>query len=278
MAATTVMVVGTSIVAGPLNVAAQDVPTILTDAPSFDVVSVRPSALDVQFPGIRPPSNDRFTAIGLTPRMLMQLAYGRDGGLLESQIVSDAKWLDEERFDIVGTSAALSVGNPFVTIRGLLQTVLRERFNARIHADTRTLPIYALVIVRSDRRLGPQLRPPQAVCAQAGSKPSEGIPACGFTTAARGQWSARSLPLTLLASNLAHLPDVGRVVRDQTGLSGTFDVELKFNPQATSGTNAANADADIFTALQEQLGLKLESARGPVEVIVVDHIERPSAN
>ena len=164
------------------------------------------------------------------------------------------------------------------TIRGSLQTVLRDRFKARVHTDIHSLQIYALVMARSDRRFGPQLRPPQAACAAAGTKPSEGVPACGFTTAAQGQWSARSLPLTLLASNLAHLPDVGRVVRDQTGLSGTFDVELKFNPQVTTGTNAANADPDIFTALQEQLGLKLESSRGPVEVIVVDHIERPSAN
>jgi uncharacterized protein (TIGR03435 family) len=278
LATAALIVIGGPIGLGLLDAAAQDVPTILSDAPSFDVVSVKPSAPDIQFPGIRPPSNDRFTALGLTPRMLMQLAYGRDGGLLESQIVSDATWLDEERFDIVGTSAALSSGNPFVTVRGLLQTVLRERFNARVHAGTRTLPIYALVMARRDRRLGPRLRRPEAACAEAGSKPSEGVPACGFTTVARGRWSARSLPLAVLASNLAHLPDVDRVVRDQTGFRGTFDVELEFNPQATRGTHAANAAPDIFTALPEQLGLKLESSRGPVEVIIVDHIERPSAN
>ena len=279
VAATVIVAVGAPMAAGLAHVPAQDVPTILTDAPSFDVVSVKPSAPDVQSPGIRPPSNERFTAIGMTPRILMQLAYGRDGGLLESQIVSDAKWLDAERFDIVGTSEELTAGgNPFATVRGLLQTVLRERFNARVHTETRTLPIYALVMARSDRRPGPRLRPPQAPCTELGGKPSEGVPACGFTLAARGQWSARSLELTVMASNLAHLSDVGRVVRNQTGLRGRFDVELKFGPQTAVGTDAANPDPDIFTALQEQLGLRLESTRGPVEVIVVDQIERPSAN
>src|SRR5687768_4758618 len=77
---------GAPFAVGP-RVAAQDVPTIVADAPSFDVVSIKPSAPDVQFPGIRPMQpGGRFTAIGLTPRTLMQLAYGRDGGLLESQI------------------------------------------------------------------------------------------------------------------------------------------------------------------------------------------------
>jgi uncharacterized protein (TIGR03435 family) len=283
LATTFVAAVGAPIAVGPTRVAAQDVPVILADAPSFDVVSVKPSGPDVRFPGIRPiQPGGRFTAIGMTPRMLMQLAYGRDGGLLESQIISDAKWLDTERFDILGISENLhEAGDSFTTARGLLQTLLRERFNARVHAETRNLPTYALVMARDDRRLGPKLRPSKAPCrddlVEAGSKPSDGVPPCGFTRAAPGHWSA-SVELVLLASNIAHQPEVRRVVRDQTGLTGRFDLELKFTPQLAVATNVADADPDIFTALQEQLGLKLEATRGPVEVIVVDQIQRPTAD
>jgi len=280
-ATTLVLAIGAPIAVGPTRVAAQGAPVILAAAPSFDVVSVKPSAPDVQFPGIRPvePSG-RFTAIGMTPRVLMQLAYGRDGGLLDSQIINDAKWLDTERFDIVGVSEKLTApGNTFTIVRGLLQTVLRERFNARVRTDTRILPIYALVVARGDRRLGPQLRPRQAPCqddlVEAGSKPSAGVPACGFTRAAPGHWSA-SIEMVLLASNIAQQPDVRRVVRDQTGLAGRFDLELKFTPRVAVAATTANTEPDIFTALQEQLGLKLESTNGPVEVIVVDQIERPT--
>jgi uncharacterized protein (TIGR03435 family) len=264
---------------GFVRVGAQDVPIILADAASFDVVSVKPSPPNVQFPGIRPIGpGGRFTAVGLTPRALAQLAYGRDGALLQTQIISDAKWLDTEQFDIVGTSAALTAtANPFGVVRGLLQTLLRERLQARMHADTRTLPTFELVLARRDGKTGPQLLPATAPCAPMGTAPSSDVPRCGFTRVAPGQWSARSLDLGVLATTLAHQPDVGRVVRNQTGLRGRFDVELRFSTQLAGAANT-NADPDLFTALQEQLGLKLESSRGPVEVIVVDQIERPTAD
>ena len=111
----------------------------------------------------------------------------------------------------------------------------------------------------------------------AGSKPSDGVPACGFTRAAPGHWVA-SIELLLLASNIAHQPDVRRVVRDQTGLTGRFDLQLRFTRQVSAAPSATDADPDIFTALQEQLGLKLECTSGPVEVIIIDQIERPAAD
>jgi uncharacterized protein (TIGR03435 family) len=98
-----------------------------------------------------------------------------------------------------------------------------------------------------------------------------------FTRVAPGQSSARSPDLAVLATTLAHQPDVGRVVRNRTGLQGTFDLERRFAKPLAGATNA-NVDPDIFTALQEQLGLKLESSRDMVEVIVVDQIEWPTAD
>jgi len=268
------------IVAGVARAAAaQDAPVILANARSFDVASVKPSAPDVQLPGIRPiQAGGRFTAVGLTVRELLQLAFGNNGQLLRTQVVGGEPWIDDEHFDIIATSEQLTKpGNPFTTIRGLLQRLLQDRFHATVHIDTRDLPIYELALARRDRRPGPQLRQPSAPCRQELTVDrTADIPPCGFQPAPPDQWSGRSLPMALLANNLGHLPDVGRIVRDRTGLSGGFDMELRFTRQTTSA--AADAEPGIFTALQEQLGLKLVPARGPVDVIVIDSIGRPEPN
>jgi len=255
---------------------AQDGPIILPEPASFEVASVKRSPADVQAPGIRPIQGNRFLAVGLTARTLMQVAYGRQGTLLSAQVVGDAPWLDSERFDITGISEALTApGNPFTTIRGLMQRLLRERFQAQVHLETRQLPIYELVMSHTDGRPGPKLRPPEAQCVEGLGGPSNGVPNCGFTRVRPGDWAARSIDLGLFATNLAFLPEVGRVVRDRTGLRERFDLELRFNPQAVSAADPS-PDPSIFTALQEQLGLKLQASRGPVEVVAIDRIERPT--
>ena len=256
----------------------QDVPLILPEPASFEVASVKPSPADVQAPGIRPIQGNRFLAVGMTTRTLMQVAYGRQGTLLSTQIISDVTWLDSERFDITAISEALTApGDRFTTLRGLLQRLLRDRFQAQVHVETRTLPIYELVMARQDGRPGPQLRPPAAPCVDFFGVSSNGVPTCGFTRVRPGDWAARSIDLGLFATNLAFLPEVGRVVRDRTGLQERFDLELRFNPQAVPAGDLS-PDPSLFTALQEQLGLKLQPSRGPVEVLAVDRIERPTAD
>lgn len=280
--ARTLAIAWVAVLALPLGVRAaygvsaeQDTPLVLADAPSFDVASVKPSPPDVQFPGIRPIQGARFTAVGLTVRVLFQLAYGSNGALLGSQVVGGPEWIDREHFDIIATSERLLNAGQFTAVRGLLQKLLQERFSARVHVETRELPIYALVFDRADGRPGPRLGPPLE-CPSDPKNPGDATPNCGFQLRPRGEFAARSIPLALFAANLANLPEVGRVVQDRTGLQRGVSLEVKFTPQSPTETPLPDGPPNIFTALREQLGLRLEPARAPVPVVVIDRIERPT--
>jgi uncharacterized protein (TIGR03435 family) len=139
---------------------------------------------------------------------------------------------------------------------------LADRFRLRTHRDTREMPVYALVAASPDKRLGPALKVSTAETR---------------TRISPTSISAVSMTMARLALTLSVV--VGRVVTDETGLPGTYDLELKFAPEGPLPPAAPPADPDapsIFTALREQLGLRLDGRRGPVEVLVVDGIERPA--
>jgi uncharacterized protein (TIGR03435 family) len=177
----------------------------------------------------------------------------------------------------------------------MLQSLLAERFKLATHKDTRELPIYSLEVARSDGRLGPQLRPATVDCeamiaaarARGGPPPAPPAPGerpiCGIRINP-GRLSGGGFPLSQFAATLSQF--VQRIVVDRTGLSGNFDVDLTWTPdQLPQGGPPPGAPplppADpngpsIYTAVQEQLGLKLESAKGPVDVLVIDRAESPT--
>jgi uncharacterized protein (TIGR03435 family) len=225
--------------------------------------------------------------INVPLRMLIRSAYQ----VQDEQIVDAPNWINTEHFDVIA-KAAIEIPRPTAGNPGPLPSMMRslliERFRLAVHRETREFPAYALQLARRDGKLGPQLHPSTVDCAaiaaarggSAGPPPSgTDRPQCGIR-AAGGQMIAGGLPLSQLASLLSSM--VQRVVIDKTGLMRNFDFELKWTPdRTTSGTpvSAAPSDPDapsIFAALQEQLGLKLESATNPVEVLVVDHVERPT--
>lgn len=152
-------------------------------------------------------------------------------------------------------------------------------------AKPEDLPVYALLLARSDRRLGPQLHASTTDCAaQAASgqtqRSPDGRPRCGVR-ATGGHMIAGGLPLAQLATLLSTMVD--RTVVERTGLSGAFDFELNWTPnrapQRPDAAPPANSDdPSIFTALREQLGVKLEPAKAPTDVLVIDHVERPTPN
>ena len=161
----------------------------------------------------------------------------------------------------------------------MLRSLLEDRFRLSAHRETRDLPIYALVLVRADGRLGPRLRQTTSdYCAKrleaagkAGDTPiPTGSPVCGMRPGGSGnELTAGALPMNEFARFLAL--NTGRIVVDRTGLTGVWDFDLKYSPP-----NAPNSDTDrpsIFTALQEQLGLRLDATTGPVEVLVIDRVE-----
>jgi uncharacterized protein (TIGR03435 family) len=149
----------------------------------------------------------------------------------------------------------------FRTIPRLIQSLLEDRFKLQVHRETRRLPIYVLTFARKNHKLGQKLTPSTLDCAKQMAK-------CGFN-GARGHMSGGWLQMSAITNLLQSLTE--RVVVDRTGLDGRFDVDLEWSPDQT-----ATDKPSIFAAVQEQLGLKLESDTGPVNVVVLDHIERPT--
>ena len=221
--------------------------------------------------------NGGFSATGVTVRQLVLRAYG----LQDSRLVAGPGWMNSDRFDIEARAEGDVTPDRFSS---MLRSLLAERFNFGAHDETRDIPIYALVLSRSDGRLGPKLRRSEVDCdavaeaaiARGGAPPRATPgepPACSVGFSGRGQMAARSKPLPALLTFFSQV--TARTVVDRTGLTGIFDVDLTWTP------DAAQPDADgpsIFTAVQEQLGLKLEPLKTPVMVLVVDRVESPSEN
>jgi len=257
---------------------------------SFEAAAVRLNKSGEVTARTEDPPGGRFTAINATLRMLILEAYQ----ILDNQLVEAPDWARTERFDV---NAKLEREPPSVP-RGMagerqlaLRSLLAERFKLVVHREIRQFPMYALVMARPDRKPGPMLTPSSADCspesvnariaaAQAG-QPVAGM--CGSRgTAGRIQFGG--YPLSEFAKALSRSPDVGRTVIDRTGLSGNWDVALTFTPERLPAPRPGQEPpaidpngASLPAALQEQLGLKLESIRGPMEVLVVDRVERLDA-
>jgi uncharacterized protein (TIGR03435 family) len=183
-------------------------------------------------------------------------------------------WGSAERFDINAKVAPGIVFNAMTMFQPMLRKLLEERFRLKIHHETRELNVYRLVRVRADR-LGPKLAAaPANACSPPDEKDAASLIAAGRGCSAGpvpGGISVHGMPLATLTSLIA--PSLERVVVDRTALTGNWDLDLTFVNQVQD----ANGDGpSLFTALQEQLGLKLEAGRASVDVIVVDRFERPT--
>jgi uncharacterized protein (TIGR03435 family) len=281
-------------------------PPASTDKPKFEVASVRQNTADdgKVMIGIQP--GGRFTAVNVPLWDLIRQAYG----LQRTQIVGATDWTETARFDIVakaeGDIPRAGPGAPIGPLNFMLQDLLEDRFELRAHRETREMPIYALTLARSDRTPGGGLRPSAVDCAamrgrggRVGPPPGPPPPGAGAPNAAaavgwpeRPPCGMRMAPHEVRAgaATLAQLTQVlsqvtQRIVIDRTGLEGRFDIDLTFTPDRLPqgppppGVPLPSIDPNgpsIFTAVQEQLGLKLESERAPVEVLVIDHVERPT--
>jgi uncharacterized protein (TIGR03435 family) len=173
------------------------------------------------------------------------------------QLSSGPGWIHSERYDI----EAKAEGNPsHDQIRLLLQQLLVERFHLVIHHETKDIPVYALVVAKGGAKLQ-----------EAPDRPTSGI------NVNRGKIAGQGVTAMELAEQLSRMVD--RPVVDHTGIKGFFDFTLEYSPVDAQPNDGPVAGlADIFTAIQEQLGLKLESSKAPIEHLVIDHVERPSEN
>jgi uncharacterized protein (TIGR03435 family) len=260
--------------------------TSVPELPSFEVSSVKPnkSGHDVGSFGSRG-SQSYLYVVNYTLFDIVRNAYG----VQANQIVGGPDWIKSgsDRFDI---TAKAPEGTKPDQILPMTQALLAERFKLRLHKETRDVAMFALVMSRPDRSLGPQMAPAGFDCGSLrramarGEKPVFPArvgerPACGAQTR-----PGRLLIGGYAPSDIARQMSVwvgGRPVVDRTGLNGTYDLALTWTPDPTPGRDGGPAPASdpnelsLFTAVQEQLGLKLEPTTGPVEVLVIDSAERP---
>jgi len=227
----------------------------------------------------------RFRAENATVIWLLLHAYGSKYRHRD-QIVGTSDWLDRDRFVIEATAAGIAASSSKSlmpeTVLAMLRNLLETRFQLRVKEELRDRPVYALVRSRKDGRLGEGLRASKDDCTTTvDARP--GDPA--FRKDCIGQ--LRVDGIKLVARPIDELVRfltgrVNRLVIDETGLTGTFDVELAYDVPKVAGINSAAAVAEfsagVFTGVQEDLGLKLESTTRPIPVLIIEHIERPSAN
>jgi uncharacterized protein (TIGR03435 family) len=229
----------------------------------FEVATVKRNLSQV-------PTHRRVDQVG-APRQCSRIladraAYGGpQGGLRQEQVVGAPAWSRSERYDIAAKAAnadadALREDMTLISLRPFLQALLEDRFRLTIHRETRQLLICARSCTEG-RRAGTWAGPVAVDCAR-------GPAQCGFR-GGPGRIQAESVSSDLLMQLLANAS--GRIVSNRTGLDGPFRLNLVYAPDQT-----ATDQPSIFTAVQEQLGLKLEATRAPVDVVVIDHVERPT--
>ena len=248
-------------------------------APAFDVASVRPGSMGVPVGDSVFSDGGRFTAQNETVVELIRVAWNID----TYRIVGGPDWIRGERFTIEARPAsAVAISES----RLMLQTLLADRFKLRTTTAVREMPVYRLVPNRRDGRLGPQFRPAVPDICNDGQAARAKFLTCGMIGSNPGRMSGRSTPLSTLAAQLSTL--TRRVVVDATGLVGLYDLDMEWAlteaevaEQLALGRTKARIDPDkpsLSGALEAQLGLRLESATGPVDVLVVQSIVRPTEN
>jgi uncharacterized protein (TIGR03435 family) len=226
---------------------------------------------------------DGYSAIGIDLDKLIQDAYRIWDG---SHIFGEPKWVTSQLYDIeakVDDADVAKLQALDMEQRGqMLQSLLAERFNFVAHHETRDAPIYLLVVDKNGPKLHPSVHDSEWVNRPKGMGGS-------ITRSRPGQLTAEWMSMTSLAQYLSH-STVDRKVVDGTGLTGHYDLSLDWTPQHRSSPGASESAPDagtlpeapsgpsIYTAVREQLGLKLEPQKGSIDVLVIDHIDQPTAN
>jgi uncharacterized protein (TIGR03435 family) len=219
----------------------------------FEVASIKPTGTKDGSLTFSYPAGGRFSCRNLNVRFLLRIAYD----VQDYQIVGGPGWIASEGFDIEARPAAGDGSRD--QVREMLRALLADRFQLALHRETRQLPIYALVVGKS----GPKLPVADSSASSDGSQKM-------------GQLTTRKMSMASLASLLTF--DLKRPVRDETRLAGEFAFTLDWTPGLGESDSGVGSKPSLFAAVQEQLGLKLESKKGPVGVLVIDRVERPSGN
>ncbi len=248
--------------------------------PTFDVISVKPNK---DSPGTRMQfTPDGLRGTGVTVRFLL---YEGFGGINGNQVINEPAWASTDGFDIEAKVLPADVPTlakmTFEQRRTMFQSILADRFKLVVHHETREMPVYVLSVAKGGVKFK-ETTPDNPAAA----------PRRRGTMINRGKITSTDAQMSTLVTILSR--QLGRPVIDKTGLTGDYDFTLEYTPddggpppsttpRPPDGSTAPAAGApdpgvSIFTALQEQMGLKLESTKGPVDVVVIDHIEKPAEN
>lgn len=242
----------------------------ITAQPSFEVATVKP-ATPGQPIGLFTWPGGRITATNYKLRQLIQDAYSVD----RYQVLGGPAWIDTERYSVEAKPPDTpewrkvvppsSKTPPTAEMRRMLQRLLAERFQLQLHRETRQDSVYVLVATKS----GPKLKPPTVTAQPFVSSGRTG----DITRDALSQYIAgQNATMAMFAIRLAQ--HLSRPVLDESGIAGSFDFRVEYAADETQ----SDAAASLFRAIQDQLSLKLEARKGPVEVLVIDHAEKPSEN
>jgi uncharacterized protein (TIGR03435 family) len=214
---------------------------------------------------------DGLDATGVSLRYVLQNAYG----IYDNSLWSGGPgWIDSIKFDI---QARFDVSKfPNVTHEqrmAMLQDILADRFKLAVHHGTKISPIYTLGIVKD----GPKLK--ESLPSEVRRSGINGNPVCQILASKGAHFAMQGCTMADLSSRLTYVGDIGRPVVDKTGLTGRYNFELNWSPSSQISSSTSDIPLpSIFTALEEQLGLKLESTKGTLDTIVIDHVEMPSSN
>ena len=271
---------------------------LAASAQKFEVASIKPNKSGDHKVGIGLRPGGRFEASNVTVKQLVTMAYG----IREYQVTGLPSWAESDHYDISakpeGQAQTFEPGKmpseaemktAQERMRAMVQDLLADRFGLKVHTETKDLPVYALVIAKG----GPKLKEasdtaPPIIDGPPGADKKVGAMRGQMIRMGRGQLTGQSMAVNMLINQLSTV--LGRNVIDRTGLTGRYDVDLKWAPEEGQGglfrgpdgpapeASSGESGPSLFTAIQEQLGLKLESQKGPVEIVAVDHIEKPEEN
>ena len=254
--------------------------------PQFDVASVKLNTSGARAVSIGSPSPGTFNAENVWLRFLIQTAWN----VKDSQLSGGPGWATTDRYDI---KAKAATGADFEEMKPMLQSLLEDRFQLTLHRESKALPVYVLVVGKGSAKLKVSK---EGACAasqpdasQSPSTPRQTVPICGTLKTSPRSITGTRISMAQFAAALSST--MHRTVADETGLTELFDVDLGWTAdqstpgfwapglgQVTGSEPSSDSGGSIFTLIQEELGLKIESATRPVMMLVIDHAAKPSAN
>ena len=240
-------------------------------AATFEVVSVKPLPASTSTSARYRPEPARFSG-DFSVTAAVAFAYQIES----TRVVGAPQWAKDVRYEINAATAPRNPGD----IQSMMRHLLAERFALKVHRERRPIPVYALLLSRADGGLGPNLQRVERDC----TRPASNLSGCSISWGT-GRYRQNGQDWGAFVGSLETRLNVGRPIVDKTGLSGQFDITLEWNPDVTrvpEGVSSAPTFAELqappvlFTAVREQLGLKLESDTAAMDVLVIDSVNRPT--